>query len=192
MKKEQQSKKVGGSKEAARKFGGKHDFGIPAEEATAENDFPHGRAKGPQKGTGPTRSGAQGRRTSGVGAPLGPAGSGSGGDLDPDIVGVGGTGGVAREGPDRTRGADITTGGSQTFASGPPAQGKNEGAPGHHGGSVRVKGTTVTGAVSGSEDAASTSGGQEELRDIHNEDETIDPLSGGPARANENRKTRTK
>jgi hypothetical protein len=191
MKKQEKEHKVGGSKQAARKFGGKNDFGIPAKEATVANDDPYGRVKGPEKGTGPTRSGAQGRRTTGVGAPTGPAGAGRGGDLDPDIIGVGGTGGVARDGPDRTQGPDITEGGSGTFASGPPAKGDNQPPKGQHGGSVRVQGTTTTGDISGSETAASTSGGQEELRDIHDEDKTINPQTGGPARANENRDTRT-
>jgi hypothetical protein len=108
MKKETKDKnaKVGGSKKAAKEFGGKHDFGIPAKEATVANDDPYGRVKGPEKGTGPTRSGdADDDRTTGVGAPTGPPGAGSGGDLDPDFIGLDGSGGVSQKGPDQGDGA---------------------------------------------------------------------------------------
>jgi hypothetical protein len=183
--------KVGTDPEAAEEFGGKLDFGIPANEATAENDDPYGRVKGPEKGTGPTRSGSSGVRIDGVGAPTGPAGAGSGGDLDPDFIGLDRMGGLANDPAGDTCGPDKTSrGGSAPFASGEPAEGKGNLPPGHVGGDKRVHGSTTNGDIDGSQGAGSTSGGEEELRDVYNEDETIDPLSGGPARANENRSDR--
>lgn len=187
----QDEPKVGTDEKAAEAFGGKLDFGIPADEATAQNDDPYGRVKGPEKGTGPTRSGDQGVRIDGVGAPTGPAGAGSGGDLDPDFIGLDKMGGMANDPPDRTTGPDMTSrGGSAPFASGSPAEGKGNLPPGHVGGDKRVRGSTTNGDIDASQGAGSTSGGEEELRDIYDEDDTIDPLSGGPSRANENRSDR--
>lgn len=151
--------KVGSSGAAADEVGGPLDFGVPASEAKRPVEE-GGRAKGPEQGTGPTRSGARGVRTVGVGAPVGPEGSGSGGDLDPDVIGLDGRGGVALDPTEhRTRGPDITTaGGSKPFASGNPAKGQNElpagqvgGAPAqtfdtldHTGGDVTTSGSDVT------------------------------------------------
>src|SRR5947209_11454177 len=79
--------KVGSDPAADREFGGKLDFGIPAGKAKAP--LPDGgREKGPEQGTGPMRSGEEGKRVDGVGYPPGPPGAGSGGDLDPDFVGL--------------------------------------------------------------------------------------------------------
>ena len=131
-----------GSDRAAR-VSGKGDFGIPASKAR-KPILEGGREKGPEQGIGPMRSGNRAVRESGVGYPPGPPGSGSGGDIDPDIVGVNGTGGVAASPPSgRTRGPDITEGGSAPFASGPPAEGKDELPPGTHGAARRVRGSTI-------------------------------------------------
>ena len=86
--------KVGSDPAATHNFGGKNDFGIPARDAKAP--LPDGgREKGPEQGTGPTRSGEDGVRVDGVAYPTGPAGSGSGGDLDPDVIGLDRKGGLA-------------------------------------------------------------------------------------------------
>src|SRR5258708_6692274 len=85
--------KVGSDPVADHEFGGKGDFGIPAAKVTAP--LPDGgREKGPEQGTGPMRSGATGTRTTGVGHAPGSPGAGSGGDLDPDFIGLDGKGGV--------------------------------------------------------------------------------------------------
>lgn len=124
--------KVGSDPEAAKAFGGQADFGIPAGRATAPAD---GRGKGPDPGTGFSRSGSRGVRTSGVGAPVGTDGSGSGGDLDPDVIGLDGRGGVANNPREhKMEGPDITDGSRDPFASGPPAEGKP--APRSQGGRV--------------------------------------------------------
>ena len=123
--------------------GGKLDFGIPASQVKAPLSD-GGREKGVEQGTGPMRSGNRAVRTSGVGHPPGRAGTGSGGDIDTDVVGLGGRGGVAASpASGRTSGPDITEGGSAPFASGPPARGKNQRRPGAHGTAQRVRGSTV-------------------------------------------------
>jgi len=125
------------------KVGGKGDFGIPAKHARAP--LPDGgREKGFEQGTGPMRSGARGVREAGVGHAPGPVGTGSGGDVDPDVIGVGtGRGVAASPASGRTQGPDITEGGSAPFASGPPAKGRNQGRAGTHGAAKRVRGSTV-------------------------------------------------
>jgi hypothetical protein len=117
------SLKVGSSRDAAtHQPGGENDFGIPAGSA-AEQISPGGRNKGPEEGVGPMRSGATGTRTTGVGAPPGAPGSGSGGDLDPDVIGLDGQGGIAKDlGEHKRVGPDMTDGGSEAFASGGPAK----------------------------------------------------------------------
>jgi hypothetical protein len=78
-------------------------------------------------GAAPQHSVGEGRRDTGVGGMAGGAGSSSGGDFDPDWVGVGsgGTGLAESGGTDRTTGADITEGEHDTFAAQPPV--KNQG-----------------------------------------------------------------
>lgn len=95
------AEKVGSDRAAGREIGGKLDFGIPADQATAP--LPDGgREKGPEQGTGPMRSGASGVRDAGVGHAPGGPGAGSGGDLDPDFIGLDGKGGLANSPPDAT------------------------------------------------------------------------------------------
>ena len=125
-KRHRSSGKVGSDPQADKEFGGELDFGIPAKKASPDEPD-GGRAKGPEQGTGPMRSGDRGVRTSGVGHAPGRAGAGSGGDLDTDFIGLDGKGGVAAApASGRTRGPDITEGGSAPFASGAPAEGKNQ------------------------------------------------------------------
>jgi hypothetical protein len=138
-----ESGKVGSDRAADREIGGKGDFGIPAAQATAPQPI-GGRDKGPEQGTGYTRSGASGVRESGVGYPPGGAGSGSGGDLDPDFIGLDGKGGLsASPASGRTTGPDITDG-RDAFASGGPSRGENQLPAGTHGApSQVVRGSTV-------------------------------------------------
>jgi hypothetical protein len=136
--------KVGSDRAADREIGGKLDFGIPASQVSAP--LPDGgREKGPEPGTGPMRSGTRAVRDSGVGHAPGNPGTGSGGDLDPDFIGLDGKGGLsARPASGRTQGPDITEGGSAPFASGPPARGDNELPAGTHGAPPQiVRGSTV-------------------------------------------------
>lgn len=158
--------KVGSDPAADRSFGGKDDFGIPADQA--RQPLPDGgREKGPEPGTGPMRSEAEGNRVTGVGYPPGAPGSGSGGDLDPDFIGLDGKGGVANDVDERrTCGPDITEGGSAPFASGAPAEGKNELRPGAHGAAQQIVGgstvdrsggdASTTGPATGADSTLST------------------------------------
>src|SRR5437879_11345707 len=118
--------KVGSDPNAAQHFAEKHDFGIPSEDAAPDmtvedRDFP-GRPAGNKK----TRSGASGKRTIGVGSTEGPDGKRSGGEVDTDILGLDGKGGIASDGElGNTEGPDNSDGSSNEFASGPPAKGEH-------------------------------------------------------------------
>jgi hypothetical protein len=150
--------KVGSDPAADREIGGELDFGYSA--AHVKAPLPDGgREKGPEQGTGPMRSGEDGNRVYGVAHPPGPPGTGSGGDLDPDIIGLDGRGGVARDVDERrTSGPDIIESGTPAPSSGQQAQGKNQIRPGTHGAAPEVvRGSTVD--RSGGD--ASTSGGEE-------------------------------
>jgi hypothetical protein len=101
--------KPGSNPDAAKDIGGKTDFGIPAkdalEQAKHRNDEYTCRPKGSQM----SQTGEGSAREHGVGAKGGKRGRGSGGDLDPDIVGFGtpGGGGIASSGSiHEPRGAD--------------------------------------------------------------------------------------
>ena len=124
--------KVGDDPEALRKIGGKGDFGIPASDPIARAR--EGDIEGRPAGSAPGYSGDAGVRTTGVGSLGGPPGHDSGGDLDPDIIGLDGRGGLAAKPPreDEVTDASTTDGGS-AFASGGPAAGRNTIKPGTHG-----------------------------------------------------------
>jgi hypothetical protein len=128
--------KVGSSSVKAGQFAGRRDFGVPASRATPSGRAPDSAVGLPRNEEG--RSGAAGDRTHGVGSAPSNVGSGSGGDLDTDFVGVG-TGPVSQEGPDgAVDGPDAATDPSGDFASAPdrPARGRNQKGhiePGAHG-----------------------------------------------------------
>jgi hypothetical protein len=92
--------KVGSDPQAARKVGGKGDFGAP-ENDPIERDYASQETKHADPGASPQRIPDRTDRVSGVGSNVGGPGSGSGGDIDTDIVGVGFNGdGIAESGPD--------------------------------------------------------------------------------------------
>jgi hypothetical protein len=113
--------KVGTSPRAAAAFGGKGDFGAPESDVT-ERQYVSAAVKARDPGGSQPRSGADGQRTSGVGSRASGPGSGSGGDLDPDVIGLAKHGGLASAGPDRRAGADTTDGSPGKFASGSAAR----------------------------------------------------------------------
>ena len=143
--------KVGSRSRAARKFGGKTDFGVPASRSNTE----YSRRKSREAKFNPTTShpsdprqeigATQQVRVSGVGQSNAGPGGASSGDVDPDIVGVGtGSGiGQAPADPSSVAGPEWTDGSSNEFASGPPARGENQTGKGRAGGSMRVRGSTV-------------------------------------------------
>lgn len=159
--KQKQTGKVGSDPASDKEIGGKGDFGIPAGQAIAPQPI-GGRDKGPEQGTGYMRSGASGLRESGVGHAPGSPGTGSGGDLDPDFIGLDGKGGLsASPASGRTTGPDITEGGSAAFASGPPSKGENELRAGTHGApSQVVRGSTVDRSGGDASNSSGEAGGQ--------------------------------
>jgi hypothetical protein len=140
---EQEKEKVGSSESAAEHFGGKGDFGIPASKAQpGQQTVIDGSLEDRPLGTRLPPSEPDGRRDVGVGAPDSGPGSGSGGDLDPDITGVGSRGrGLAASPKRRTEGPDITESATDANAVGGPAKGENEMPAGTHGTTGRIKGT---------------------------------------------------
>jgi hypothetical protein len=179
------AKKVGSTRNAARKFGGNIDFGVPGSRANTE----YGRRKSREAKFNPSTShpsdprqemgSTQQARVSGVGkANAGPGGASSG-DIDSDIVGVGSGSGLAQSGPDPSgvSGPEWSTGTSDEFASGPPARGENQSRRGRTGGSKRVPGSSVdrtggdsdttgqdTIGVNSRSDQRSTASGQKQRR----------------------------
>src|SRR5881392_1213391 len=91
MPEKQDSGKVGSDPEAAKKFGNPQDFGAP-ENDLAQREYVSQRTRHDDPGAAPEHAGAPGSRTAGAGGNESGPGSSSGGDLDPDIIGVG-TGG---------------------------------------------------------------------------------------------------
>src|SRR5262245_50256575 len=114
--------KPGSNPEDARKVGGKGDFGAPAGgERTAERAYVSRNTKMSDPGAAqPWDWEHDGRRDHGAGARDTGPGSASGGDIDPDIVGVGtGGSGIATSGViGRPAGPDDSDGTSDEFASG--------------------------------------------------------------------------
>ena len=122
--------KVGSDTEAAQHFADStRDFGMTTQEAvdTAREEGIEDRPAGSALGY----SGAQGVRTTGVGSAGGEAGHDSGGDLDPDVIGLGdGAGLSAKPVLGHTDGPDDARDPSKTFAGGKPKRGLNRMKPG--------------------------------------------------------------
>lgn len=145
-KKDMASWKPGSEATKAKDVGGEGDFGVPVGTGrTRDRDYVSENTRRSDPGAAQARSGEEeGTRTTGAGATASGDGSGSGGDLDTDILGVGTGGtGVSIAGPDDVDiGQAASDGSSNEFASGPPAQGRNQTGKGHVGGNKRVRGTT--------------------------------------------------
>jgi hypothetical protein len=135
--------KVGSDREAVEEFGGKGDFGIPARDNVARAK--EGEIEGRPAGSAPGYSGDAGDRTTGVGSMGGPPGKDSGGDVDTDVIGLDGWGGLAAKAPGREEitPANTSDGSSDTFASGPHAAGRNTIKPGTHGSAPNPHGDSV-------------------------------------------------
>ena len=205
--------KVGTSRRAAGKVGGKGDFGVRNAQRTASeagsSDVRQRQARedrvGNQLGRELPRAGVDSREAGVGGHEAGP-GSYSGGDLDTSVSGVG-FGNVAESGPDdvNTLGESETTGGSEEFASGPPARGANQGGRrGRVGGSKQVRGgtthdrsgdDTATGDASADRDAGRRGSGNTGVGFTHAEsiatrddasDADIEDVSAGGAAGDDN------
>jgi len=119
--KKKDSGKVGSDRDAARHVSGKGDFGVPVDKGrTSELDYASRNTKASDRGAAQARSCEfEGDRTHGAGGTASGTGSSSGGDLDPDIIGIGGIGGISASGPDEQIGVE-TDGTTRGRASGPP------------------------------------------------------------------------
>jgi hypothetical protein len=135
------SLKPGSNPEDAHKVGGKGDFGPAGGDGrTADRDYVSRNTKASDPGNAqPWANEQDAVRDHGAGGHASGPGSSSGGDLDPDVVGVGAGGsGVSLSGKvGRPPGPDDTTGSTDEFASGGHAQGRNQ-----PGGPTAVRGTT--------------------------------------------------
>lgn len=90
--------KVGSSSKAAKRVGGRGDFGAPESDTVARR-YASSATKRQDPGAQPGHSIGEGTRVSGVGGTSAGPGSSSGGDLDTDIIGVGtGGSGIAQSG----------------------------------------------------------------------------------------------
>ena len=150
------SGKVGSDARAARKVGGKLDFGVPETGSERNRRYVSEEIKANDPGSAPEPSSGTagvGQRVSGAGGNASGVGSSSGGDVDTDIIGIGQGGTtVSQAGPDdRTDGPDMIGGdqsASEAFAAKPPPGARNakrdssrKGRPGARGKAVR--GSTV-------------------------------------------------
>ncbi|HEX8523393.1 MAG TPA: hypothetical protein VF669_14155 [Tepidisphaeraceae bacterium] len=143
------SGKVGSSPKSAKRFGGKTDFGVPADSSKTEYSRRKSREikfrPGGSHEADPRqdRGSTQASRVSGVGKSNAGPGGASAGDIDTDVVGVDGRG-LAQGGPDtNVSGPEWTTGGSEEFASGGPAKGENQSKRGRVGAGKKVRGGTT-------------------------------------------------
>jgi hypothetical protein len=134
-----ESLKPGSSAEDARKVGGEGDFGASAgQDRPAERDYVSRNTKVSDPGASQAFDWEEdGVRDHGAGGRSSGPGSASGGDLDPDIVGVGtGGSGIAVSGNvGRPAGPDDSDGTSDEFAAGGHAEGREPD-------STRIQGTT--------------------------------------------------
>lgn len=124
-KKDMASWKPGSEPEKAKEIGGDGDFGVPMGDGpSADRDYVSRNTKMSDPGASqPFAWEKDGVRDHGAGARAVGPGSASGGDLDPDFIGVGtGGSGVSTSGPGDAPGADDVEGTSDAFASGAPAK----------------------------------------------------------------------
>lgn len=123
--------KPGSSPDDAKAVGGSGDFGA-REGDSAQANYASRAVRNQDKGVTPVEANhptlSSGNITSGAGMPASGDGGNSGGDLDPDIVGVGtGGSGIATSGAThRGPGPDDSDGSTDEFASGPHAKGENQ------------------------------------------------------------------
>ncbi|HSI35240.1 MAG: hypothetical protein ACAI43_06635 [Phycisphaerae bacterium] len=116
---------VGSDPDAAKSFGGKNDFGARVDH-TVERNYVSANTKASDPGHAQPYAGdGDGGRTAGAGGNATGVGASSGGDIDTDVVGIGGAG-LAQSAPDPQRppGPEDSDGSSREFASGPPARGE--------------------------------------------------------------------
>jgi hypothetical protein len=175
--------KPGSESAEAKNVGGEGDFGAPAGAGpNRDRDYVNENTKRSDPGaTQPMDWEHDGKRDHGAGARDSGPGSGSGGDLDPDFVGIAGGGGIAASGPSAPSDGPNDSG---TMTS-HPAEGRNQTNVGKVGGDKRVRGTIVF----GDEDQSVNAG--EGADDVTNaqargDDSFATEVSSGEARGEDN------
>lgn len=192
--KQQQSKdfaswKPGSESAEAKHVGGQGDFGAPVGAGpNRDRDYVNENTKRSDPGaTQPMDWEHDGKRDHGVGAPDSGPGSGSAGDVDPDIVGVGtGGSGIAISGNiGRPPGPDDSDGASNEFAAGGPAQGRNQTNVGKIGGTKRVTGDVQT---RGQDQSTNEGEGADDITNVQarGDDSFASEISSGEARGEDN------
>lgn len=180
--------KPGSESAEAKNVGGEGDFGAAAGAGpSAERDYVNENTKRSDRGVNqPMGWENDGVRDHGAGAPDSGPGSGSAGDLDTDFVGVAGGSGIAASGTvGRRPGPDDSDGSSNEFASGRPAQGRNQDHVGEVGGDKRIRGTIVT----GDEDQSVNAGeGADDVTNVQarRDDSFATEITSGEARGEDN------
>ena len=175
--------KPGSESAEAKNVGGEGDFGAPVGSGSDRDlEYVNENTKRSDPGaTQPMDWEHDGKRDHGAGAPDSGPGSGSGGDLDPDFVGIAGGSGIAASGPSAPPNRPDDAGAMTNH----PAEGRNQTNVGKVGGDKRVSGTIV----SGDEDQSTNAG--EGADDVTNaqargDDSFATEVSSGEARGEDN------
>jgi hypothetical protein len=180
--------KPGSESAEAKNVGGEGDFGAPVGAGPdRERDYVNENTKRADPGAAqPMDWEDDAKRDHGAGGPDAGPGSSSGGDLDPDFVGIAGGSGIAASGMiGRPPGPDDSDGTSNEFAAGGPAQGRNQTHVGQVGGDKRVRGSVI----SGDEDQSTNAGeGADDVTNVQarGDDSFASEVSSGEARGEDN------
>ena len=191
--KQQQSKdfaswKPGSESDQAKNVGSEGDFGAPVGAGPSrDRDYVNENTKRADPGaTQPMDWEHDGKRDHGVGAADSGPGSASAGDLDPDFVGIAGGSGLSTSGNiGRPPGPDDSDGTSNEFASGGPAQGRNQTDVGKVGGSKQVRGDVQT---RGGDQSTNDGEGADDVTNpqARGDDSFASEISSGEARGEDN------
>ena len=188
QKKDFASWKPGSESGEAKNVGGEGAFGAPVGAGpNRDRDYVNENTKRADPGaTQPMGWERDGVRDHGAGGPDSGPGSSSGGDLDPDFVGIAGGSGVAASGDvNRPPGADDSDGTSNEFAAGQPAQGRNQTHVGAVGGSKQVPGDVQT---RGEDQHTNAGEGADDVTNVQarGDDSFATEISSGEARGEDN------
>jgi hypothetical protein len=174
--------KPGSEGELAGQVYSEGDFGVHESKASrGERDYTSRNTKLADPGAAqPWSREHDGNRQSGAGGHDSGPGSSSGGDVDPDIIGVGTGGtGVSISGPSDRRGADETDGTSDQFASGGHAIGRVPPHANDFHGSTDTGGDRSTSNDTQGSDAATTGAPDDFRGDAYVGEVSSDEAAGG-------------
>jgi hypothetical protein len=175
--------KPGSEAGSAAQIAGSGDFGVPETptKTSLDRDYTSANTKASDRGAAQPRSSEmEGNRVAGAGAAYSGPGSASGGDVDPDVIGIGDGIGIATSGNVyEPRGPDDTDGSSDAFASGGKAKGEN--SPKRI---PRFKGSVVSAST---DDQTNTGQGADSATNpARNDDAAAGEISSGEASGDDN------